>query len=123
MPTAIVTFNRCIQDGQEYGSNDEFMISRVFFALEIDGKHVGEFYADLKQTVGSNYDTGSIEVSPPRGYDGNWNHHEFSRAAEAYFRGLVGSTASVISNQGGLKMRMQNNCFDIIKQSSFEISK
>jgi len=123
MPNAVVIFRRCIQDAQEYGSNDEFMVSRVFFMLEIDGKHIGEFHSDLKQTVGSDYETGAIEVGPPAGYDGPWSHHEFQQAAEAYFRGCVGSTAWGIRIEGGTNIRMQNNCFDMEKRVSFTIPK
>jgi hypothetical protein len=32
---AKVTFRKLIQDSQEYGSNDEHLVSRVFFDLEI----------------------------------------------------------------------------------------
>ena len=34
MKKARVTFRKCIQDSQEYGSNNEYMVSRVFFDLE-----------------------------------------------------------------------------------------
>ncbi len=79
MAKATVTFNRLVQDSQDYGSNDEHMVSRVFFTLEIDGtKH--ELYADIKQTVGSSYETGPIEVSKPHGYSGPFSHQEFQRA-------------------------------------------
>ena len=29
-----ITFHKCIQDSQEYGSNDEHMVSRIFFSIE-----------------------------------------------------------------------------------------
>ena len=32
---ARVTFYKCIQDSQDYGSDDEHMVSRIFFFLEI----------------------------------------------------------------------------------------
>jgi len=32
---AKVIFHQCIQDSQEYGSDDEHMVSRIFFILEI----------------------------------------------------------------------------------------
>ena len=38
MSKATVNFHRCIQDSQDYGSNDEHMVSRVFFDLEVGNK-------------------------------------------------------------------------------------
>jgi len=35
MSKAKVIFHQCIQDSQEYGSDDEHMVSRIFFILEI----------------------------------------------------------------------------------------
>lgn len=37
MPTATVRFHRCIQDSQEYGSDDEHMVSRVSLSLQRPG--------------------------------------------------------------------------------------
>ena len=117
MAKARVTFNRLVQDSQDYGSNDEHMVSRVFFTLEIDGtKH--ELYADIKQTVGSSYETGPIEVSKPHGYSGPFRNQEFKRAAEIYYSSLVGSSGSGIRIQGGANIRMRNNTF--VKQAVFE---
>jgi len=38
MLTAKITFYKCVQDSQDYGSDDEHMVSRVFFILEIGDK-------------------------------------------------------------------------------------
>jgi hypothetical protein len=106
-----VIFSACIQDSQEYGSDNEHMVSRVFFNLESDGKLVGTFFADLKQTVGDNFETGSIEVSAPYGYDGQFSQQKFSNCAAKYFRSAVGSTGRGIHLAGGAHVRMQNNHF------------
>jgi hypothetical protein len=58
MPKFKVTFHEVIQDSQVFGSNDEHMVSRVFFSLEVDGKRPGDFYADLKQAVGNEFTSG-----------------------------------------------------------------
>jgi hypothetical protein len=106
-----VTFHKCIQDSQDYGSDDEHMVSRVFFSLDIDGTRAGDFSADLKQVVGGDFETGDIEVSPPYGFDGPFNHHGFGEAATKYFRSLVGSKGSVIRIVGGGNIRMRNNTY------------
>jgi len=106
-----ITFHRCVQDSQEYGSNAEHMVSRVFFTLAVNGKNVGDYEADLKQTVGDDFESGSIEVSKPHGYDGAWNHAKFSDAASKYFRSLVGSQGTGIRITNSTNIRMQNNKF------------
>ncbi len=86
MSTVTVRFHRCIQDSQDYGSDDQHMVSRVFFSLERDGKLLGDFHTNIKQVVGDDYEKGAIEVGPPVGYSGRFNHTEFAKAVENYFR-------------------------------------
>ena len=112
MATAIIIFNRCIQDSQEYGSDDEHMISRVFFTLEIGDRRI-DLHADIKQAVGSSYETGLIEVGMPEGHRGPFNYEVFRDVAERYYRSLVGSGAGSINIQGGTNIRMEHNIFDI----------
>jgi hypothetical protein len=111
MPRFKVTFNAAIQDSQELGSNDEHMVSRVWFSLDVDGKRAGDFYADLKQVVGSDFNSGDIEVSPPHGYDGPFDHNRFSTVARDYFSRQFGtSVRSAIRFSGaGRNIRMQDN--------------
>jgi len=90
-----VTLEKCIQDSQEHGSDDEHMVSRVFFSVEADGSR-SNGHVDIKQTVGSDYETGPIEVGAPAGYAGPFNHDVFRGEVTAYFRDCVGSAASGI---------------------------
>ena len=57
MAKAKLVFHKCIQDSQDYGSDDERMVSRVFFTLTVAGNEHPDLYADIKQTVGSKVDT------------------------------------------------------------------
>lgn len=118
---AKVTFTRCVQDSQEYGSNNEYMVSRVFFDLEIGGQIHRGLHADLKQVVGSHFETGDIEVGKPEGYPGPFNHVAFRDAAESYFRSLVGAAGRGIQIKGASKVRMMNNTFDFCQISEFEV--
>lgn len=109
-------FSECIQDSQDYAAgDDEHMVSRVFFTIALGGQRRGDFMADLKQTVGDDYETGAIEVSPPRDksgetYDGPMSHACFAQGAEKYFRSLVGSAGSGIHISGGsTNIRMRDN--------------
>src|SRR5437867_10705217 len=126
MPNVTVTFKECIQDSQDFASDDEHMVSRVRMAIAVDGKPQGSFNADLKQTVGSDYETGPIEVGPPiedgtqRPYRGPFSQTEFAKEAAAYFRSLVGSQGGGIRlGSGSQNVRMRGNRFIVEKTVSF----
>ena len=52
MAIATITIHKLIQDSQDYGSNDDHMVSRVFFDVEVEGKKYSDLYADIKQPIG-----------------------------------------------------------------------
>lgn len=121
MAKAKVLFRELIQDSQEYGSNDEHMVSRVFFDLEIDGvKHEG-LYAKIKQAVGSSFESAPLEVSSPANYKGPFNFDAFRDVVERYYRGLVGGQGSGIRISGGSQIRMRNNRFEPPAIAEFEV--
>jgi hypothetical protein len=121
MAIAQVVFDKLVQDSQDYGSTDEHMVSRVFFTLELDGKTHNGLYADIKQIVGSSFEIASLEVSSPQGYSGPFNHEAFRKAAEAYYRSLVGRSGSGIRIQGGGSARMRDNKFFKKELVEFEV--
>jgi hypothetical protein len=119
-----ITFHECIQDSQEYGSDDEHMVSRVFLSIAVSRVENNEekyenypnLYADLKQVVGGKFEETPIEVSLPyhssgKLYSGLMNYEEFRKATENYFRNLVGSKGHGIQIGGGRNIRMYNNRF------------
>jgi hypothetical protein len=122
MSKAKVIFYQCNQDSQEYGSDDEYMVSRIFFTLEIGEERFEGLCADIKQTAGSDYDTAPIEVSQPHGYEGAFNHHAFRDCAEKYYRSCVGSETTGIEIEEGVRIRMYNNVFKKEMVCEFEIS-
>jgi len=121
MPIATITFQKLIQDSQDYGSNDDHMVSRVFFNLDIDGNLYPDLYADVKQIVGSAIESSPIEVSNPGGYKGPFDHDAFSNAVERYYRSLVGATGSGIRISGATNVRMRNNTFFATGVAKFEV--
>ena len=123
MPTARVVFDKGIQYSQDYGSDDEHMVSRIFFSIEVGGRRYDGLHVDVKQTVGSSYETGPIEVGSPKGYKGPFNHEAFRAAVEKYYRGLVGSTGTGIRIAGGdKKIRMRDNHFQKQEIVEFDVS-
>lgn len=121
MTTAKIHIHKLIQDAQEYGSDDEYMISRVFFDLEIGGQHYKELHAIIKQTVGSSFETGPLEISMPVDYEGPFNYDAFCIIVEEYYRSLVGAKGSGIHIEGGSHIRMQNNTYDIPSTAEFDV--
>lgn len=121
MANLTITLQKLIQDSQDYGSNDEHMVSRVFFDMEVDGKTFVNLYADVKQTVGGSYETSQLEVSNPPNYKGPFNHEAFRAIVEQYYRGLVGATGCGIHISGSSNMRMRNNTFVKSMTAQFEV--
>ena len=121
MPMVTITFHELVQDSQEYGSDDEHMVSRAFFTLEADGKNYGRLSADIKQPVGSSFETTALEVSPPSSYKGPLDHEAFRKQVEDYYRELIGRRGHGIRIEGGGNIRMQNNLFVAEKKVSFQV--
>lgn len=119
---AKIYLQQLVQDSQEYGSNDEHMVSRVFFDLEVNGTRHNGLYADIKQTVGSSFETSPLEVSNPFGYKGAFNNGAFSSIVEQYYRSLVGAQGRGIQIQGGSNIRMRNNRFIQPGEAVFEVN-
>jgi hypothetical protein len=106
--TATVTFCQLVQDTQNYGSfdpNDNFMVSRLSFVLLVNGVLQGTKYVEVRQACGADYMTEPLEVGAPVGYDGNWNHHEFSDRCEEYYRGCLGMLTNLGPHMRNVRMR------------------
>jgi hypothetical protein len=109
MPFVRVNVKRCVQDSPEYGSTDEHMVSRVFYSIDVDGVPKGDYYSDIKQVVGSAYSSANMEVTPPHGYRGPYDHNIFSNEVARYFCKLVSSRGAMFSLGGATNVRMRNN--------------
>lgn len=66
MATIGVVFNMIVQESQQIGGADEHMVATLHYAPTCDREYVGDFSARVKQTQGSDLESGSIEVEPPR---------------------------------------------------------
>jgi hypothetical protein len=127
MPKVRVTFKECVHDSQEYGSDDKYMVSRVSVDIAVDRADQGGFTADLKQPVGTDFDTGAIEVERPRevgtqkSYRGPFDQARFAEAATKYYRELLGSEGWAIKLwPGKTNIRAQGNRFVRKKVVEFE---
>ena len=123
MADAKINFTKLIQDSQEYGSDDQHMVSRAFFSIEVEGNKPVDSYVDIKQTVGTDFETAKLEVSSPSDYEGPYNYMAMRQLAEHYYRSLVGKSGSGISIQGGSNIRMSNNTFSAPFSHDIEVGK
>lgn len=121
MTKAKILFHKCIQDAQELGSNDEFMVSRIFFSLQFPDKRMDDLFVDIKLAVGDQFEGGSVEVGKPQGYSGPINYSAFRDAVEKYYRHLVGSTGKGICTAGAANVRMYSNIFSIPMTAEIDI--
>ena len=108
MPEAIIRFSRCIQDSQDYGSDDEHMVSRVFFRLQTDAELFPDLMCDVKQMVGEAFETARLEVGQPIGYHGSLDYTLFRQAVEEYYRSSFGSRGEAIQIEDGSNIRTMN---------------
>jgi hypothetical protein len=123
MTTALVTLTDVIQDSQDLGSNDDHMVSRLFFNLTIGDQHYPGLHVDVKQTVGSSFETAALEVSHPVGYRGPMNHEALRTIVEDYYRSQIGGAGSAIHIGPGVSnLRMQNNRVRCLVEVKFEVS-
>jgi hypothetical protein len=119
MPKRVrVKLKKCIQNSQEAGSDDSHMISRVFYEIVVNGNKQGNFYSDIKQPVGSEYNAEDLEVTVPTEYKGPFDHERFANGIRNYYQRLVGPKGSAISYGGTKSVAMKNNT--IMMHAEFE---
>ncbi len=114
---AKVIFQKCIQDSQEFGSDDEHMVSRIFLSI-MAGEKKHDVIADIKQTVGSNFVDAPLEVSF-KDYKGPSNYIALQAEVEKYYRESFGEQGHAIKFGGGSQIRMDHNT--VIRQKIVEI--
>jgi hypothetical protein len=123
VPKIKVTFEEVVQVSQEFGSDNEYMVSRVFFTAEIGEWKSERLSVDIKQTVGADYLTGPIEVLGLPGVEG-LSYSEFRDAAEAYFRSWVGGVGGQKSFLSlGASAQMDDNRYVMKRAVEFEPTK
>lgn len=116
MAQVSITVYRCIQDSQEFGSDAQHMISRMFLRISVDDAPPIEANVDIKQIVGGDFETDPLEVGGPRDYRGPMDHAVFSAELESLYRSLVGRTGAIRITSG----RMYNNILNINHSFAFD---
>jgi hypothetical protein len=124
-----LTFEGCVQDAQDYGSDAERMVSRLFFWIRtgdgprgdfrtdlarVAGNHFGRstiappggytgpvYYAEVRQRVGEDFETGRVEIGPPVGYAGPFDQAAFARHASEYFHAVMTESGAMLRSEDG----------------------
>jgi len=134
-PGAVIelTFEGCVQDSREYGSDWQQMVSRVFYWVKREGGPRGDFrrdlelvsgayfarvkidppegytgpmlYAELRQPVGEDFQMGRIEVAAPPGRPETFHGADFAQEAVAYFRALMSDAGAMVRVEEGRPLR------------------
>jgi len=112
-----IMYKKCIQNFHEIGTEEEGMFARVYFDLVFPDKTYSDLFCDIKLTSGDNYETGSIEVQRPNGYNGPFDYKKFRDSTEKYYRHLIGSKGNAINIPSNVKVKMKNNVINIPAKS------
>ena len=77
------------RDAAALGSDDDVVVSRVFFHLRVSGEAPRSLAADVRQRVRGDDASTPLEITRPIDYRGPLNYAAFRRCVEAYYRRLV----------------------------------
>ena len=95
MPTGTIEF-KCIRINFKKTSNfepDESKIdSLVEFDFTIDDEALRGLKAEVRQQNGTDFQSHPLEVGQVISYNGPWNHDEFQKLCEKYYRDVIGSS-------------------------------
>lgn len=88
--TTRIIFHKVVQDGLEFGSDEEKSVSRVFFDLEQDGEIYNGLSVDLEEPLGATHETGDVSVGR---FDSpvTLERSAFEDAVRGYYQSLVSS--------------------------------
>ena len=124
MKKAKIIFYKCIHDSQEFGSSDDFMVSRVFFSLEYDNTVKLDSFAQIRQPVGSSCNEKYIEVSFPEGVPDSFNSDTLADAVKAYYMRLVGARGCFIKvgdKSANARTQTMNKVYLMTHEEEFNI--
>jgi hypothetical protein len=66
--------------------------SLVEFDLKIGDECLRDLSAEVRQLIGTDFQTQPLEVGKVIGYEGPWNYEEFREFCGRYYRDVIGSS-------------------------------
>lgn len=115
-----VNFASCLYDSRDFGSDDQHIVSRVFFSIWCEGLRYSGLHADIRHRVDGDLDTDPLEITLPHGYDGPISPEGFRRAVGVYYRTLVGGGGVGIHTGNGT-LRMRDHTFLLPRSFEFPL--
>ena len=100
MGTATVAFRKCVFNRQTTQREDEYLTSRVYFDLDIDGQGYANVYVNVRQADLLSAKAQPLEISDMYGYNGPFNFDVFCGSVEFYLSQVLGGKESMLSSEG-----------------------
>jgi len=119
MRRAVLELKSLHRDAAELGSDEDVVVSRVFFHLRVSGEAPRRLTADVRQIAREAHPGAPLEVGRPIDYRGPFNYAAFRRCVEAYYRRLVGGP--VADSPHGDSRRTRDHVIGAPMNFSFEI--
>lgn len=117
-----LVFHQIIQDSQDFGGDDQHMVSRAFFNVELENRTLKGLHSDIKQTVGTDYETSLLEVDFPEAIRGLIPYGVFRKHVERYYRDSFGASGRMFRIGPGAQVRMRHNIVRMVKEIEVEVS-
>jgi len=115
-------FSRLIQNSQELGTDDDHLVSRVFFDLETPEGINGGLHSDVKLSPGADFSNDPLEVSFPDAVRDVLGYETLRREVEQYYRDNVGATGrGIMIGPGAKGIVMKDNLFVSRKEVEVEL--
>ena len=122
MNKGLLIFLRVLQNSQELGTDDEHLVSRVYFSLKTPDGKILDLYSDVKLSPGADFTQDPLEASYPAELRGLLSYETFRQLVEQYYRDNIGATGRGIRIGPGAKgIVMMNNLFVMRKEVPVEL--
>ena len=104
MPIGTIEFKRIrinLIRTSSYEPDDNHIDSLIEFDLRIAEESFRDLGVEVRQLNGTDFQVQPLEVGEVIGYDGPWNHEEFRKSCERYYREVIGASGiGVMINRG-----------------------
>jgi hypothetical protein len=116
---AKIIFHKLVLNSEALGSDEEHLVSRVYFSLQLDDHTVRDLYADFTQPAKGESLADSFQIGPPMGYSGPFNQGAFQELVKTYYNSIIGEHGSALAVRGEGKLRIRNSTFS--QEARYEV--
>lgn len=114
MKKILLNFKKIQQTSHNIRSDDDHMTATIILDITFDGTTYSDCTANIKQIIGSNYESEPLEISKVEGYKGPINRQNFAFIVQDLYFNLVGSQGGAIRvGKDASNVEMKNISFMI----------